>query len=326
LIVNLPRVKSLAIKAACMLFSGCLANNASAQSIVVAMPPGGSAAFDVLVSNPTSAAVIAPGFSSGPNHLFVETSLSSEPPCAISGTPKSFVLVAPDLAANSAVTCRIQLTRSSADLIPTATLNLFPEVPGHGATLNPSRWTVGVTADMALTVEQVPPLPQSGGTEAFFRVTASNPSTHSISHADIGGCAFIGTPRFMIDSDFPGGCPAANFGSLCFTGSYGLDFGLPTVPANGEATCLIRATRAAGLVAGDSWDFDVIYPGHSDNGYFVGDPTITNNDGSFRIAFSPMAIPATGLLSLLLLSGLLGLFADRAHRVRVREAATRSVR
>jgi len=111
-------------------------------------------------------------------------------------------------------------------------------------------FSFGTLPDLSLRADAIAPV-SIGSLEATFRVTAFNPSPNAVAATSIGtDCAefFVGgmlTAPFDIDNDFPDACPTSEESLPCanFTGQDATSkgFRIGPIPANGTASCLLRA-------------------------------------------------------------------------------------
>lgn len=284
-----------------------------AQQVVITPLPSASASLNVTLSNAGAVAVAAPEWIASPLY-FVQTTMSATPPCVLTQTSSWVRLATPALAPGASVSCSITYTRSAASPIPSSNF-AFTATNGDPALLiSPPIWVVGSVVDLSVRVEPVMPLPRPGATEALFRVVLSNPSDAAVSGVEFGRCSEPGPSPFRVDASIPGGCSDADFGLLCFISSE-FNFALPPVSARGESSCLIRASDASGLIAGESsWLGLESYSAESDAGYWVADPSYDNDGASFAIGFfAATSIPALQPWSLLALVLGIALFALRAQ-------------
>ncbi|MBK6729356.1 MAG: hypothetical protein IPG63_19565 [Xanthomonadales bacterium] len=283
-----------------------------AQQVVIAPLPSSSASLNVTLSNAGAVAIAEPEWIASPLY-FVHTTATASPPCLLTQTAYNIRLATPALAAGASISCVLTFARDSAAPIPTTGLDFRARSGDPALLMAPSTWILGSVADLRLRVEPVLPLPPQGATEALFRVVVSNPSDALVSGVVLGRCADFGVSPFRVDSAIQGGCGDPDVGVLCFSAAE-FEFAIPAVPARGESSCVRRASRLVGLVAGAGTNvFIESASARSDAGYWVSDPGLDNDDASFAIGFLAAAsIPALQPWSLLALLLGIALFAVRA--------------
>ncbi len=286
---------------------------ARAQYLVLTPRPSSSASLSVTLSNAGAVAVTEPEWIASPL-FFVHTTVTATSPCRLTQGTYNIRLATPTLAAGASISCVLTFARDSATPIPTTGLDFRARSGDPALLMTPSTWILGSVADLRLRVEPVLPLPPQGATEALFRVVVSNPSDALVSGVVLGRCADFGVSPFRVDSAIQGGCGDPDVGVLCFSAAE-FEFAIPAVPARGESSCVLRASRLAGLVAGAGTDvFIESASARSDAGYWVSDPGLDNDDASFAIGFIAAApIPALQPWSLLALVLGVALFALRAQ-------------
>lgn len=278
---NSPMIRLVAILALCLsVISEC-----HAQYVIVTPRPSSSAFLDVVIANTGNSTIAVPEMIAEPM-FFVQTTMSATSPCVLTQATYWIRLSTPSLAAGESVACRLTYTRNAAAPIPTTSFQFRGTNGNLNLTMSPSFWVVGSVSDLSLRVSPEPPLPAIGATEAIFRVTVSNPSDAVVDGAYFGSCADFSPPQFVVDASLPGGCPTSKFGMLCFSSS-AYEFGLPQIPANSESSCLVRASKASGLLAGDGsvGSLETFFA-FTDAGYYLADPTYENGDFALVIAFA----------------------------------------
>ncbi|MBK7146239.1 MAG: hypothetical protein IT478_14500 [Xanthomonadales bacterium] len=283
-----------------------------AQQVVITPLPSSSASLNVTLSNAGAVAIAEPEWIASPLY-FVHTTATASPPCLLTQTAYNIRLATPALAAGASISCVLTFARDSAAPIPSTGLDFRARSGDPALVMMPSTWILGSVADLRLRVEPVLPLPPQGATEALFRVVVSNPSDALVSGVVLGRCADFGVSPFRVDSAIQGGCGDPDVGVLCFSAAE-FEFAIPAVPARGESSCVLRASRLVGLVAGAGTNvFIESASARSDAGYWVSDPGLDNDDASFAIGFLAAAsIPVLQPWSLLALLLGIALFAVRA--------------
>lgn len=278
-----------------------------AQQLVLAPGPSSSASLIVTITNNGVAVADTPELIAS-LVFFVETTMAVSSPCTLTQSTYSVRIAAPSLLPGASVSCTLTYTRNAASPIPSSYFEFVPVDRDEGLIVVPSNWIVGAMTDLALRVRPVRPLPRNGASEALFRVILSNPSDSAVSGAHFGRCADMGASPFRLDGDFPGGCPVSDVGMLCFMHSE-FSFKLPSAPARGESSCLIRAGKSSGLIAGEGTDLQLeSFFAYSGTGYWVADSSFGNDVDEFVVTFErAVPVPVSGRMGLFVL--LLGFVA-----------------
>ncbi|MEO7323541.1 MAG: hypothetical protein ABIW82_01795 [Dokdonella sp.] len=188
----------------------------------------------------------------------------------------------------------------------------------------------GTLPDLGLRVAPIEP-PRAGSLETIVSVIASNPGSHPTSDivvatdcAEFYAGAVFGPVAFDIDNDFPGACPTAedNLGCLNFTGQEfeSKGFHLGSIPAHGEASCLLKLRFRHPLTESVSLGLQFLgnFVQYAEGG--AGFDANTGNDRALASAApsasltpipTPIDRPAYALLALLL--GVIGATTKKAR-------------
>jgi hypothetical protein len=283
---------------------------ASAQTLTLSMPPGGSASFPVRISNPSSEPssplfiMDKLGYSSG-------FSLGTAPPCTLElhfNEDYWLRVASAPIAPGAGVDCTITVTRGQRD--PDQNLAWTPQSDStpQGAVLSPDLWRVGAYSDMQFSFEQIAPLPRRGETLAYFRAAARSRADFPIFGAKIVEC-IGGRDGYTLDGDFDGGCAQAQGlpEFICPPATIDVSWQLPTIPANGQSSCLIRMIAPNGIQAREIEGF-VSFPGRSGDGFYVVDESNLDAILEFHVVVVDAPIPALKSFALWLLATLTALF------------------
>jgi hypothetical protein len=266
-----------------------VAIGAQASTVTVDPPPSGSASFAVSMTNNGDGIVSQPLFSIPPISSGIGA-LSVAEPCQLLAGPLDPIweLRAPSLASGESHTCEVTFTRTALSPINSFAWRPSPGAASTDVTLTPNIWAFGEFDDPSISVEPVQPLPFAGATEALFRITVTNPGNATLVDIEFGGCQFVSSDMVTMDTDFPGGCAVATQPHfLCFGGHVDFGAAVPDVAAHSQSSCLVRARRAAGLVADSGWPFDLYFDRDAPtaNGYVLGDSNPDNNSAYAAVEF-----------------------------------------
>lgn len=275
-----------------------VANSVQASTVTIAPPPSQSASFTITITNNGSATVAQPSFLLSRISSSVGA-LSVAEPCQLLAGPLDLIweIRGPTLALGESRTCDVTFARSASTPINSFMWRPSPSPTSTGVALTPSTWAVGVFQDPSISVEPVLPLPFPGATEALFRITVTNPGSIALTDVEAGSCQIVSSNMAQMDTDIPGGCGTmVHPYLLCFGGQVDFGVGFSDLSAGAQSSCLVRARRASGLVAGTGWSFDLYHASDSPtaDGYLVGDSNPDNNSANAVVGFfdTGHAIPA----------------------------------
>ena len=276
--------------------------------------PGQSVAFQFDVQNINSDSGIAevPAFYFESGAFNNEYSFSSGQPAACAAPVMSVssggsyqVTFPVTLAASQLLRCTYQLTRSSGS-INDIRLAFGPS----GASFV---YFAGTLPDLGIAGEiaQVP----YGATEAVVRISQRNPSPREVAAHLVGTSCAIFAPLnpppavpFLIEDGFPGACQSltrATCGVAFGLSGANWRFTLGPIPANGEASCLLRLRFPEPLtsLAQLSVMNGALYTSFSTVQFTDGgtgfDVQVSNNEATFGASPAPQPVPTNGWMGLL---------------------------
>ncbi|UXI70363.1 hypothetical protein [Tahibacter amnicola] len=299
------------------------------------IPPGGEGrlTFTVLAAPAQFGTATTAGFFESPpeglsEYTFVPENPALCQPPTLSPTPYSLqslsFRVGP-IAAGGSASCAYRVQRAA-----TSRQDLKFHICANTSLFCNALFRYGTLPDVAVRITQSAMIPNS--LDGTVQVTVSNRSSRAISAArvatdcvEFGGGIFDPAP-FEIDADFPGACPrnALNMGCLNFTGqNYSSQgFSVGPIPAQGEASCLLRLRHINANTIGRTVDLmlatDALLFADGGVGY---DANVLNDRTPMGVVTS-VALPigrGASVLTLVLL-GLVGAWGVRRH-IRATSAA-----